>query len=114
MAEHPRGSLVTGKVQSVDARGAQIDLGDGVEGYLKASEIKKDRVEDATRELEVGQEVEAKFISLDRKGRTLNLSIRAKESEELQEALEEYQQSNASRGTTSLGDLLKEQLDEKS
>jgi small subunit ribosomal protein S1 len=113
MAEHPRGSLVKGTVKSVDARGAQIDLGDGLEGYLKASEIKKERVEDATKELKEGQEIEAKFISLDRKGRTLNLSIRAKETEELQEALEEYQQSNASRGTTSLGDLLKEQLDEQ-
>ncbi len=113
MADHPRGSVLKGKVTEVDARGAKIDLGDGIEGYLKASEIKKERVEDATRELEVGQEVEAKFISLDRKGRTLNLSIRAKDSEELQEALEEYQHSNASRGTTSLGDLLKEQLDEK-
>jgi small subunit ribosomal protein S1 len=114
MADNPRGSLLKGTVTSVDARGAQIDLGDGMEGYLKASEIKKERVEDATRELDVGQEIEAKFISLDRKGRILNLSIRAQESEELQEALEEYQQSSsASRGTTSLGDLLKEQLDEK-
>jgi small subunit ribosomal protein S1 len=113
MADHPRGSLVQGVVTAVDARGAQIDLGDGLEGYLKASEIKKERVEDATKELKEGQEIEAKFISLDRKGRIMNLSIRARESEELQEALEEYQQSNASRGTTSLGDLLKEQLDEK-
>ncbi len=113
MAEHPRGSLVKGTVKEVDARGALIELGDGLEGYLKASEIKKERVEDATKELEVGQEVEAKFISLDRKGRTLNLSIRARESEELQEALEEYQASNAAAGTTSLGDLLKEQLDDK-
>jgi small subunit ribosomal protein S1 len=113
MAEHPRGTLLKGTVKAVDARGALIELAEGIEGYLKASEIKKERVEDATRELEVGQEIEAKFISLDRKGRTLNLSIRAKESEELQEALDEYQQSNASRGTTSLGDLLKEQLDEK-
>ncbi|HKJ16485.1 MAG TPA: 30S ribosomal protein S1 [Xanthomonadales bacterium] len=114
MADHPRGSLLKGTVTAVDPRGAKIDLGDGIEGYLKASEIKKERVEDATRELEVGQEIEAKFVALDRKGRTLNLSVRAQETEELQEALEEYQQSsNASRGTTSLGDLLKEQLDEK-
>ena len=113
MADNPRGSLLKGTVTEVDPRGAKIDLGDGIEGYLKASEIKKERVEDATRELEVGQEIEAKFVSLDRKGRTLNLSIRAQETEELQEALEEYQNSsNASRGTTSLGDLLKEQLDE--
>jgi small subunit ribosomal protein S1 len=112
MAEHPRGSLVTGKVKEVDAKGAVIDLGDGVDGYLRASEIRKERVEDASKEFSVGDEVEAKFISIDRKSRTLSLSIRAKDDAELAEALEEYQSSNAASGTTSLGDLLKEQLDQ--
>lgn len=112
MAEHPRGSQVKGKVKAVDARGAIIELVDGVEGYLRASDIKKERVEDATRELAVGDEIEAKFISLDRKNRSLTLSIRALEDEELAEALEEYHQQNASSGTTSLGELLKEQLDQ--
>ncbi len=112
MAEHPRGSLVTGKVKEVDAKGAVIDLGDGVDGYLRASEIRKERVEDASKEFAVGDEVEAKFISIDRKSRTLSLSIRAKDDAELAEALEEYQSSNAASGTTSLGDLLKEQLDQ--
>jgi small subunit ribosomal protein S1 len=114
MAEHPRGSLVRGKVKEVDARGAVIELAEGVEGYLRASEIRKERVEDASRELSVGDEIEAKFISIDRKNRTLSLSIRAKEDAELAEALEEYQQSNAVSGTTSLGDLLKEQLEQES
>ncbi len=112
MAEHPRGSLVTGKVKEVDAKGAVIDLGDGVDGYLRVSEIRKERVEDASKEFSVGDEVEAKFISIDRKSRTLSLSIRAKDDAELAEALEEYQSSNAASGTTSLGDLLKEQLDQ--
>jgi small subunit ribosomal protein S1 len=112
MAEHPRGSLVTGKVKEVDAKGAVIDLGDGVDGYLRASEIRKERVEDASKEFSVGDEVEAKFISIDRKSRTLSLSIRAKDDAELAEALEEYQSSNAASGTTSLGDLLKAQLDQ--
>ena len=112
MAEHPRGSLVTGKVKEVDAKGAVIDLGDGVDGYLRASEIRKERVEDASKEFSVGDEVEAKFISIDRKSRVLSLSIRAKDDAELAEALEEYQSSNAASGTTSLGDLLKEQLDQ--
>lgn len=112
MAEHPRGSLVTGKVKEVDAKGAVIDLGEGVDGYLRASEIRKERVEDATKEFSVGDEVEAKFISIDRKSRTLSLSIRAKDDAELAEALEEYQSSNAVSGTTSLGDLLKAQLDQ--
>jgi len=114
MAEHPRGSLVKGTVKEVDARGAVIALVEGVEGYLRAADIKDERVEDATRELSVGDEIEAKFVNLDRKNRTLSLSIRAKDDAEIAEALHEYRQSNASSGTTSLGDLLKEQLDQDS
>jgi small subunit ribosomal protein S1 len=114
MAGHPRGSLVKGVVKEVDARGAVIELVEGVEGYLRASDIKEERVEDATRELSVGDEIEAKFVSLDRKNRTLSLSVRAKDDAELAEALREYKQSGASGGTTSLGDLLKEQLDQES
>jgi small subunit ribosomal protein S1 len=114
MAEHPRGTMVQGVVKEVDARGAVIELVEGVEGYLRAADIKEERVEDATRELSVGDTVEAKFISLDRKNRTLSLSIRAKEDAELAEALKEYKQSGASGGTTSLGDLLKEQLEQDS
>ena len=114
MAEHPRGSQVKGTVKEVDARGAVIELADGVEGYLRVSDIKKERVEDATKELAIGDEIDAKFISLDRKSRSLSLSIRALEDEELAEALEEYHQKDASSGTTSLGELLKEQLDQDS
>lgn len=114
MAEHPRGSLVNGTVKEVDARGAVIELVEGVEGYLRASDIKDERVEDATRELSVGDKIEAKFVSLDRKNRTLSLSVRAKDDAELADALREYKQSSASGGTTSLGDLLKEQLDQDS
>jgi len=114
MAEHPRGSLVNGVVKEVDARGAVIELVEGVEGYLRASDIKEERVEDATRVLSVGDKIEAKFVSLDRKNRTLSLSIRAKEDAELAEALKEYKSSSASGGTTSLGDLLKEQLEQDS
>jgi small subunit ribosomal protein S1 len=114
MAEHPRGSMVKGTVKEVDARGAVIELSEGVEGYLRAADIKEERVEDATRELKVGDEIEAKFISLDRKNRTLSLSIRAKDDAEIAEALKEYKQSSASGGTTSLGDLLKEQLEQES
>ncbi len=114
MAEHPRGSMVNGVVKEVDARGAVITLTEGVEGYLRAADIKEERVEDATRELSVGDEVEAKFISLDRKNRTLSLSIRAKDDAELADAMREYKQSSVTGGTTSLGDLLKEQLDQDS
>jgi small subunit ribosomal protein S1 len=96
------------------SRGAVIELVEGVEGYLRASDIKEERVEDATRELSVGDKIEAKFISLDRKNRTLSLSVRAKEDAELAEALKEYKSSSATGGTTSLGDLLKEQLEQDS
>jgi small subunit ribosomal protein S1 len=108
MASQPKGSIVTGTVREVDARGATIDLGDGVEGYVRANDIAKERVEDATQYLKVGDKVEAKFTGMDRKGRTLQLSIRAKDEDELQSTLEEYQ--SASGGTTKLGALLKEQL----
>jgi small subunit ribosomal protein S1 len=112
MASHPRGSIVKGTVKEVDARGAVIELEDGVEGYLRASDIKKERVEDASKELSQGDEIEAKFVGLDRKNRTLSLSIKAVEDAELAEALEEYHQTSSASGTTSLGDLLKEQLDQ--
>jgi small subunit ribosomal protein S1 len=108
MASYPRGSIVRGTVREVDARGATIVLGDGIEGYLRANDIAKERIEDATQHLKVGDEVEAKYIGMDRKGRTLQLSIRAKDEQELQEVLAEYQ--SASGGTTKLGALLKEQL----
>jgi small subunit ribosomal protein S1 len=114
MAEHPRGSMVKGTVKEVDARGAVIELVEGVEGYLRAADIKEERVDDATRELSVGDEIEAKFITLDRKNRTLSLSIRAKDDAEIAEALKEYKQGNVTAGTTSLGDLLKEQLEQDS
>ncbi|MCK9539564.1 30S ribosomal protein S1 [Dokdonella sp.] len=108
MAAHPRGSLLTGTVREVDARGATIDLGEGVEGYLRANDIAKERVEDAAQHLKVGDTVEAKFVGMDRKGRSLQLSIRAKDEDELASTLEEYQ--SATGGTTKLGALLKEQL----
>jgi small subunit ribosomal protein S1 len=89
-----------------------MDLADGIEGYLRASDIAKERIEDATQHLKVGDSVEAKFIGMDRKGRTLQLSIRAKEEADLQDVLDEYQ--SASGGTTKLGALLREQMSGKS
>jgi len=114
LAEHPKGSVVKGTVREVDAKGATVDLG-GVDGYLRASELSRDRVEDARTVLKPGEEVEAKFIGVDRKNRTILLSVKAKESDEEAEAVEDYQQrvSSAAAGSTSLGDLLKEQLEKK-
>jgi small subunit ribosomal protein S1 len=108
MATHPRGSIINGTVREVDAKGATIDMGEGVEGYLRANDIAKERIDDATQHLKVGDKVEAKFTGMDRKGRVLQLSIRAKDDDEMQQALEEYQ--SASGGTTKLGALLKEQM----
>ena len=108
MAGNPRGSVLTGVVKEVDAKGALIALEDGVEGYIRASDIAKERIDDASQHLKVGDPVEAKFIGMDRKGRLLQLSIRAKDEEDLQEALTDYQ--SAAGGTTKLGALLKEQM----
>ncbi|HET8899901.1 MAG TPA: 30S ribosomal protein S1 [Rhodanobacteraceae bacterium] len=108
MVNYPRGSVVEGTVKEVDAKGAVIELGDGIEGYLRANDIAKERIEDATQHLKVGDKVEAKFVGMDRKGRSLQLSIRAKDEDELKDVLDEYQ--NTGGGTTKLGALLKEQL----
>ncbi|MDX1572263.1 MAG: 30S ribosomal protein S1 [Xanthomonadales bacterium] len=108
MAAHPKGSIVKGQVTAAEPRGVTVELADGVEGYLRAADIAEERVEDATKFFSEGDNLEAKFVGIDRKSRKLSLSIRAKEKAELAEALEEYQ--NAAAGTTSLGDLLKEQM----
>ncbi|MCP4041016.1 MAG: 30S ribosomal protein S1 [Gammaproteobacteria bacterium] len=109
LSEHPKGCMVKGKVAEVDAKGVVITLAGGVEGYLRASEISQDRVEDARTILSAGDEVEAKFVGVDRKKRVVSLSIKAKESEEEAVAMQEYSASSAGGGAT-LGDLLKAQL----
>ncbi|HLS82055.1 MAG TPA: 30S ribosomal protein S1 [Steroidobacter sp.] len=109
IAEHPKGTIVKGRVREVDAKGAIIDLGGGVEGHLRASELSRDRVEDARTVLKVDEEVEAKFTNVDRKSRTIALSIKAKEIHEEAEAVQSYRTGETSSGT-SLGDLLKEQI----
>ena len=99
-----------GVVKEVDARGAIIDLGNGIEGQLRASELGRDRVEDARAVLKVGEQVEAKFTGVDRKSRTISLSIKAKEAHEEAEAVQSYRSESAASGT-SLGDLLKEHME---
>ena len=108
IAEHPKGSVVKGVVREVDAKGAIIDLGNGVDGQLRASDISRDRVEDARLMLKVGDEVEARFTGVDRKGRSISLSIKAKDIHEEQEAMQNYRTDSPTG--TSLGDLLKEQI----
>lgn len=112
VAENPKGSVVTGMVLEVDAKGAVIDLGDGVEGYLRAAEMTRERVEDPRAVFKVGEEIEAKFIGVDRKKRTISLSVKAKENEEEAAAIQDYSRSQPSVATT-LGDLLKEAQSEQ-
>ncbi|WP_206858851.1 30S ribosomal protein S1 [Lysobacter changpingensis] len=116
VASNAKGSIVRGKVKEVDAKGATVELDNGVEGYIAARDIAKERVEDASQYLKVGQEIEAKIIGTDRKGRSMQLSIKAKDEAEQQEALADYNRASAeaSSGTTKLGALLREQLGNKS
>ncbi len=108
-ADNQKGKIVNGTVREVDARGAVIDLGEGVEGYLRASDISRDRIDDARTVLKEGDAVEAKVMGVDRKNRMVSLSIRAKDSQEESEAMEELS-SRATVSNPTLGDLLKEQL----
>ncbi len=111
LAQYPKGSIVKGVVQEVDARGAILDLEGGVQGHLRASELARDRVEDARTALKVGDEIEAKFIGMDRKNRVVNLSIKAKEVHEEQEALQTYKSdTDQPTAATTLGELLKEKM----
>ena len=114
-AMNDKGALVTGVVKSVEPKGAVITLSEEVEGYLRASEISRDRVEDAGTHLKVGDEVETMILNVDRKARGIQLSIRAKDSADTQEAMQKITtDTSASSGTTSLGALLKAKLDNKS
>jgi small subunit ribosomal protein S1 len=111
LAEHPKNSIVKGTVTEVDARGALVDLGDGIEGSLRSSEMARGRVEDARLLIKVGEEVEAKFTNVDRKNRTISLSIKAKEVHEEAEAMSSYQsEEGAAPAGTTLGELLKEKM----
>ncbi|MEG2299257.1 MAG: 30S ribosomal protein S1 [Acinetobacter sp.] len=112
LAANERGALVKGTVTAVDARGATLKLADEVEATLKASEINRDRVEDATKFLEVGQEVEAKIINVDRKSRSINLSIKAKDEAEEKEAVANLKTATTGQdnGPKTIGDLIKAQM----
>ncbi|MEE8482230.1 MAG: 30S ribosomal protein S1, partial [Acidiferrobacterales bacterium] len=109
VADHGKGSIVVGKVISVEAKGAVVNLGDDIEAYLRASELSRDRVEDARTILNEGDEVEAKITTIDRKNRKISLSIKAKDMQEESHAVEEYSRK-AATSTTSLGEALKEKL----
>jgi small subunit ribosomal protein S1 len=111
LAEHPKNTIVKGTVTEVDARGATLDLGDGVLGSLRSSEMARGRVEDARTMIKIGEEIEAKFTNVDRKNRTIALSIKAKEVHEEAEAMSSYKtEEGATPVGTTLGELLKEKM----
>tara|TARA_B100000686_G_scaffold189187_2_gene195896 strand:- start:2360 stop:4033 length:1674 start_codon:yes stop_codon:yes gene_type:complete len=108
---HSKGASVKGVISSVDAKGAVVELGEGVEGYLRATELSRDYVEDARSILNAGSEVEAKITSIDRKTRRITLSVKALEAEIEDKAVQQY--SGQVSAMTSLGDKLKEELDKQ-
>ena len=115
LVNNDRGAIVNGKVKEVDAKGATIELADEVEAYLRASEIQRDRVEDATKHLSVGDDVEAKIISVDRKTRNINLSIKAKDEAEERQAIKDLgtpttETTGSDAQPKTIGDLIKEQM----
>ena len=114
-AVNDKGAIVKGTVKSIDSKGAVIDLGDDIEGYLRASEISRDRVEDVKAHFNEGDAVEAVILNVYRKNRTINLSIKAKDAVEESAAMQRVTADNpANAGTTSLGALLKAKLENQS
>jgi len=113
VGEHGKGAVVNGTVGVVDAKGAVVNLGGGVEGYLRAAELSRDHVEDARNLITEGSKIDAKITSIDRKNRRISLSVKALEIEQQNEVVQEYTRRSPST-TSVLGEKLKEQLGEKS
>ena len=113
IASHDKNSVVQGAVKSVDAKGAVVTLADGIEGYLRASEFSRDRVEDLRTALKEGDGVSAMIINVDRKNRSINLSVKAKDMAEETDAMKQLRTENAASaaGSTNLGALLRAKLD---
>lgn len=109
VAAHEKGSVVKGTVTDVDAKGASIELADGVEGFVRASEIARDRVEDVRSVLKIGDRIDAKFVGVDRKNRSISLSIKQKDADDEAAAIKGYSRDSQT-GTATLGDIIKEQM----
>lgn len=107
---HDRGAIVKGTISEVDAKGAKVHLADEVEGYVRASDIQQERVDDASTVLQVGQEIEAKIVGVDRKSRSISLSMKAKDEAEQRDAIKALSANNAAEvAPRTIGDLIKEQ-----
>ncbi len=111
VAQHDKGSIVSGTIKSVDAKAAVVVLSDEVEGVLKASEISRDKVEDARNVLSVGEKIEVKIINVDRKNRTMNLSIKAKDVADEKEAIKSLRTREEKIAPATLGDLIKAEME---
>ncbi|MCH2058472.1 MAG: 30S ribosomal protein S1 [Thalassotalea sp.] len=107
LTDNKKGAIVKGKVVEVDAKGAKIELAEGVEGYLRVSDISRDRIEDATTELSVGDEVETKFMGVDRKNRTISLSIKAKDQAEERQAMDNLNQADDAGFSNAMAEAFK-------
>ncbi len=114
VAVNERGTIITGTVKEVDAKQAVIEFAPEVEGVLKASEISVDRIEDARNAVKVGDQIEVKIISIDRKNRNLGVSVKAKEMADEEEAVREHREREAMVNPTTIGDLIKKKMDENS
>lgn len=112
ISTNDKGSIVSVTIKAVDPKGAVVQLADDVEGYLRASEISSDRVEDARNVLKEGETMTAMIVNIDRKSRNINVSIKAKDSADQQEAMQKFAQDTGTAGTTNLGALLKAKLNE--
>jgi small subunit ribosomal protein S1 len=111
VSEFEKGSIVKGKITSVDAKSATITLQEGVEGVLRASEISRDKVEDVRNTLNEGDEIEVKIISVDRKNRVLSLSVKAIEIDDEKAAIQDHKQDAGDVSPSTIGDLIKAQMD---
>ena len=113
VAANPKGTIITGTATEVDAKGVVVELGDDVQGYVRAADLDRERVEDARTVVKEGDTVEAKFMAVDRRNRMISLSVRAKDQQDEREVMEDFGSSEGSAGNTTLGDLLKEQMSER-
>ncbi|MBS3785953.1 MAG: 30S ribosomal protein S1 [Gammaproteobacteria bacterium] len=109
VAANPKGTIVTCTAQEVDAKGVVVELAEEVQGYIRAADLARDRVEDARTVVKEGDSIEAKFVAVDRRNRMISLSVRAKDQQDEREVMEDYG-NTGSAGTTALGDLLKERM----
>ncbi|HEY7805067.1 MAG TPA: S1 RNA-binding domain-containing protein, partial [Orrella sp.] len=112
VATYDKGAVVQGTVKSVEPKGAVVTLSLDVEGYLRASEMATGRVEDATTVMKEGEEVQAMIINVDRKARSIQLSIKARENADTADSMQRMSEAGASTGTTNLGALLKAKLNQ--